>query len=976
MGFFEIRDTVTFCGITPRPPHLKNKILEVPWKFIVEFWLSMVADDCGYLWMCSANYLLQLDPSDFTFVHDAPTAPYHFINLTYRDHQLYGIHENAVYRIDTEDPSRSELVFRLAPVGQRPYAHEDSVAFASARTSCDSWVTYVFSRQKRHPTIPRGISRLEWPSGRLTLISTTDTSYFWGVTAVHNDTFNCPPRLALDSDNSTGVGPYNYRWAGPCPESSIPIVDEDVDLQFVGLVAEVIEIELTGVREAGLEYLDGGGVGGSIVVDGSGTRVLRLSAGAGATEADFEEALRAIRYVYASDCPLAGRRTVRIRLRTCGGDTLERYGWIDIPEVGCAGRDTVVDVCDDVLPIELDGLLGARATSGGRWVLDGKEVSNTAEESGVYYYVVDRKGCSADTAVVELMVTPMPVFDFGPDTMICTAEGRYVLRSPVVAEEYRWSTGSRDTAIEVRSSGQYALTLTNGGRCSWADTVSIDLGRDTLIDLGEVEICWGDSVWFRDRYVYAAGVYVDSFVTVSGCDSVYRLEVMERRLEGLDLGGDTVMCDGRERYVLDAEVGGVVSYRWQDGSRGPRYEVRQSGLYWVEVTDSTGCRYRDSIRVVIGEDVEVDFGVYYLCRGDTLELGGRRVTTEGRYSDTLRRAGGCDSIVWLELRYYAEVEEAIEWEGRGCAGDTVWLEVVEGISGVRWSTGGEGRRIGVTTSGRYWITGQDEHGCRVSDTVEVEMYDRPEVSLVLRDERCEGSGDGALRIVPKRGEESLQYLLNGEELEEMEVEGLEAGQYTLVVIDSNGCSAEYSFSIGRGGTVEVDLGEDIAVWRRDTTVWITASLEGSRGVGGVRWTVGGEEFGGSDSLRIAVSGVEGTVEVCVQVEDTLGCVGEDCLMVRLVEPSGGLYIPNAFTPNGDGLNDVWTVYPAGGVEVLRVRVYDRWGELVYESGGGVLGWDGRFRGEEAPAGVYVYVVEYRDGEGRLLRRAGDVTLVR
>jgi len=112
------------------------------------------------------------------------------------------------------------------------------------------------------------------------------------------------------------------------------------------------------------------------------------------------------------------------------------------------------------------------------------------------------------------------------------------------------------------------------------------------------------------------------------------------------------------------------------------------------------------------------------------------------------------------------------------------------------------------------------------------------------------------------------------------------------------------------------------------------------------------------------------------VEDTLGCVGEDCLMVRLVEPSGGLYIPNAFTPNGDGLNDVWTVYPAGGVEVLRVRVYDRWGELVYESGGGVVGWDGRFRGEEAPAGVYVYVVEYRDGEGRLLRRAGDVTLVR
>jgi len=89
-----------------------------------------------------------------------------------------------------------------------------------------------------------------------------------------------------------------------------------------------------------------------------------------------------------------------------------------------------------------------------------------------------------------------------------------------------------------------------------------------------------------------------------------------------------------------------------------------------------------------------------------------------------------------------------------------------------------------------------------------------------------------------------------------------------------------------------------------------------------------------------------------------------------------IYIPNAFTPNGDGANDLFRVVPHEGADViLSLRVYDRWGQKLYEGSGPNAQWDGRIGDKLAPSDVYVWVLDYECG-GERHRESKDVTLLR
>jgi gliding motility-associated-like protein len=111
-----------------------------------------------------------------------------------------------------------------------------------------------------------------------------------------------------------------------------------------------------------------------------------------------------------------------------------------------------------------------------------------------------------------------------------------------------------------------------------------------------------------------------------------------------------------------------------------------------------------------------------------------------------------------------------------------------------------------------------------------------------------------------------------------------------------------------------------------------------------------------------------------------GCEALDSFKV-LVEKKRNVFIPNVFSPNGDGVNDRFQVY--GGPDVAAVKrmmIFDRWGELLYESEAqplawAIRGWDGRFKGQLMPVGVYVYVVEVEFLDGYVERYVGDLTMI-
>ena len=112
--------------------------------------------------------------------------------------------------------------------------------------------------------------------------------------------------------------------------------------------------------------------------------------------------------------------------------------------------------------------------------------------------------------------------------------------------------------------------------------------------------------------------------------------------------------------------------------------------------------------------------------------------------------------------------------------------------------------------------------------------------------------------------------------------------------------------------------------------------------------------------------------------DNKGCTYKDQIEIEVIQ---SYYIPNAFTPNGDILNDVFTAYTDRSIVNLPViRIFDRWGELVFQyhdlKPNGPLGWDGSFNGEKMEPGVYVYYIELEDLLGNIFKEHGDVTLLR
>ncbi len=87
-------------------------------------------------------------------------------------------------------------------------------------------------------------------------------------------------------------------------------------------------------------------------------------------------------------------------------------------------------------------------------------------------------------------------------------------------------------------------------------------------------------------------------------------------------------------------------------------------------------------------------------------------------------------------------------------------------------------------------------------------------------------------------------------------------------------------------------------------------------------------------------------------------------------------VPNAFTPDGDGVNDFFNVVYRGKIEITKFNVFNRWGQTVYKNETPTTGWDGRFNGTDSPSDIYVYYIIIKFPDGKEFIKKGDLTLFR
>jgi gliding motility-associated-like protein len=149
-------------------------------------------------------------------------------------------------------------------------------------------------------------------------------------------------------------------------------------------------------------------------------------------------------------------------------------------------------------------------------------------------------------------------------------------------------------------------------------------------------------------------------------------------------------------------------------------------------------------------------------------------------------------------------------------------------------------------------------------------------------------------------------------------------------------------------------------------------LDAGAGLSSYLWNTGDT----TESIPINSEGM-----YTVEMESPMGCLGSDSVYVKLTSeeiPETHLFIPNAFTPDGDGVNDTFlALYNGNDISHFTMEVYDRWGGRIFRSENILDGWDGKKNGKECPGGVYVYKIVFSvDGIPGNQERVGTVALVR
>ncbi|MCB0584179.1 MAG: gliding motility-associated C-terminal domain-containing protein [Phaeodactylibacter sp.] len=272
-------------------------------------------------------------------------------------------------------------------------------------------------------------------------------------------------------------------------------------------------------------------------------------------------------------------------------------------------------------------------------------------------------------------------------------------------------------------------------------------------------------------------------------------------------------------------------------------------------------------------------------------------------------------------------------------------------------------------AGTYLISAIDEAGCTDSRPVDIPLVDPLEFTDIGID-AC-GQSNSYLQVTATGGSGPLAYSLDGDSLQNSGFfEGLSAGLYTLLVIDKNACTVISTISIPEYAPPRL-LSVDVAPSRCGAANGVLR-LETDGGTAPFLYTLDGREQADPTFTGLAPG------RFLLSILDAEGCSTTDTVMVGQRCP---IFIPNVFSPNEDGRNDRFGLYSGEEVQVLAFRIFNRWGGMVYEQ----LAfssleknrfWDGRFRGEPAPAGIYGFYVEVVNAAGEETFFEGGVLLVR
>ncbi len=286
-----------------------------------------------------------------------------------------------------------------------------------------------------------------------------------------------------------------------------------------------------------------------------------------------------------------------------------------------------------------------------------------------------------------------------------------------------------------------------------------------------------------------------------------------------------------------------------------------------------------------------------------------------------------------------------------------------------WSSGAAGATASGLAMGTYTVTATDPaNGCTSTSTVAIQNSNGPTAIVSNTTNICMGETMGAI-TVNAAGTGGLTYTWSAGVLGSgSTVSGLAAGYYTVTVTDGNGCTAIALDSILQFSDPVVSAGVSQTI-AQGRSIQLSAS-------GGVRYLWKPATFLSNDTIYNPTADPTQTTNYKVTITDVHNCSASDSVLITVVNcEASAVFIPTAFSPNADGKNDVLYVRGSDCITQIHLQVFDRWGELVFETTNSSLGWDGTFRGKVLNAGVFAYSLEAILSNGQSINKTGNITLL-
>lgn len=371
-----------------------------------------------------------------------------------------------------------------------------------------------------------------------------------------------------------------------------------------------------------------------------------------------------------------------------------------------------------------------------------------------------------------------------------------------------------------------------------------------------------------------------------------------------------------------------------------------------------------------------------LCPGEVIDFYGNTISQDTVLCSLISEGQSCDTVVCLTAVYLTPSAIEADWSEPSCFEEmdgTIDISVRAGLApfSYQWEDNSSlPLRTGIA-AGLYPLTVTDAKGCQATRTI---VLEEP-LPLVISGEAsswyCNGNVQGQIQAMATGGTAPWQFRISGGNLQsDPLIQNLSPGDYDLVVQDANGCVTMENIEVPQPfeptlvivGPDQASLGESIEL----------TGLTDALGELSFEWFP-------KDSLSCPTCAETEvlalrTTSYRLVATDALGCILQSEFLLQ-VDRRANIFIPNAFSPNGDGINDVFMVHGGIGVErMLNFSIYDRWGQQLFSRvdcplNDPACGWNGEVNtGKGGNPGVYVYTCTIRLVNGDLQRYSGSILL--